>query len=332
MRKKAIALLSGGLDSVLAIRLIQMQGIEVVAFNVISPFSPFPKKGKEGSQAVIAAKELGVELKVVCLGIEYLRIIEHPQFGYGRNLNPCIDCRIYTLNRAKEFMDEIGASFIVTGEVLGQRPMSQTKDKMELIERECKLSGLIVRPLSAKLLPVTIPENDGLLDRERLFDISGRTRKVQLQLAEQLNIHEFSAPAGGCMLTDEIFARRLKDLFTHKRGYTIEDVYLLRLGRHFRLNDTLKILVGRNDSENVKMRSLLPNGYASFSPLDFPGPHVISDGEVGEDEKHTIGMILCYYSHKVRFPAMIKHEGDNMSEVFGIAELVDEEFIKGIRI
>jgi tRNA U34 2-thiouridine synthase MnmA/TrmU len=248
-RIKALALLSGGLDSILATKLIVDQGIDVVAFNVTSPFC-LCKKG--GCGAVEAAKQLGVELKIDYAGLEYLKIVRNPKHGYGRNMNPCIDCRIFLLKKAKKIAKELGASFIFTGEVLDERPMSQHYPALKLIEEEAGLKGKILRPLSARLLPETEIEKRGLVDRAKLLEIRGRSRKPQIKLAGEFNIKDYPCPAGGCLLTDKEFAIRIRDLFGHRKRFGLGEVNLLKLGRHFRLGEN-KIIVGRNEAENKKM-------------------------------------------------------------------------------
>jgi tRNA U34 2-thiouridine synthase MnmA/TrmU len=239
---KAIGLLSGGLDSILAVKLMLNQGIEVIALNIVTPFLSRKEARK-------VAEELNIEIEVAEVGDEYIRMIKNPPHGYGKNMNPCIDCRIFMLKKAKEYMEKIGASFIFTGEVLGQRPMSQRRDTMNLIERESSLEGLILRPLSARLLEPTIPEKEGLVNREKFLAIKGRSRKLQMELAEKLGIKEYSYPAGGCRLTDPQFARRLKESFEHGES-GMRDINLLKYGRHFRLHSGAKVIVGRNEEEN----------------------------------------------------------------------------------
>jgi tRNA-specific 2-thiouridylase len=207
---KALALLSGGLDSTLAAKLILKQGIDVVAVNFVTPFC-LCKKG--GCGATEAAKQLGVPLKVVNVGDEYLKMVRKPKHGYGRNMNPCIDCRIFIVKKAKKYAKEVGAAFIFTGEVLDERPMSQHSRAMKIIEEESGLKGKILRPLSARLLPETDIEKKGLVDREKLLDIRGRSRKPQIKLAEKFNIKDYPCPAGGCLLTYREYANKLRDLF-----------------------------------------------------------------------------------------------------------------------
>src|SRR4030065_764901 len=243
---KALALLSGGLDSILATELILKQGIDVTAFNVTSPFC-LCRRG--GCGAVEAAKKFIVPLKVGSEEQEYLKIVRKPKHGYGRNMNPCIDCRIFLVRKAKKYAKEIGASFIFTGEVLDERPMSQHYRAMKIIEEEAGLKGKILRPLSARLLPQTVAEKKGLVNRARLLQIRGRSRKPQIKLAEEFNIKDYPCPAGGCLLTYKEYANKLRDLFKHKKRCSMADVHLLKVGRHFRLGEN-KIIVGRNEAEN----------------------------------------------------------------------------------
>ncbi|GAB4441804.1 MAG: hypothetical protein OHK0040_12990 [bacterium] len=249
---KAVALLSGGLDSIVAIKLIKEQGIDVVALNFTSPFCTCTKKGSTCSSAAAAAKQLNVPLKVVAKGMDYFKVVENPKFGYGSAMNPCIDCRIYLMRKAKEIMEAEGASFLISGEVIGQRPMSQRRDTLRLIEKESGVEGILLRPLSAKLLPETVPEKMGWVDRNKLLAINGRGRKEQMEIATKSEL-DYPCPAGGCLLTDKNIARRLKDLFTYKKDYTVDDIKLLKLGRHLRLSPTLKIIVARNEDEGKKI-------------------------------------------------------------------------------
>lgn len=243
---KALGLLSGGLDSTLAVKLILENGIDVEAINFTTPFCQC-RKG--GCGATEAAKTFNIPLKMISAGTEYLRVIRNPRFGYGKNLNPCVDCRIFMLKKAKKYAKQIGAEFIFTGEVLGQRPMSQHRGALDLIEREAGLQGKILRPLSAKLLPKTEAEEKGLIDHEALRDIRGRSRKPQIEMTREFNIVNYPCSGGGCLLTDKEFANKLRDLFQHKKRVTIKEVNLLKIGRHFRFGDN-KIIVGRNETEN----------------------------------------------------------------------------------
>jgi len=296
MTVRGLALLSGGLDSTLAIRIIQEQGVQVTALNFTSPFCNCTERGSGcANQAVQVAQELDVRILVKSKGMEFLRVIENPRHGRGKQMNPCIDCRIFMLRKAREVMEETGASFIITGEVLGQRPMSQRRDTINLIERESGLRGLILRPLSAKFFPPTLAEEQGLVDREKLLQISGRSRKVQLDLARQFDLKGYACPAGGCLLTDAVIARRLRDLFAHCPDYTMKDVRLLRLGRHFRLNPELKLVVGRNEEENKRIEALSGKDDVVITPDQFPGPLALLCGKTSPPDLDLVGGIIARY-------------------------------------
>ncbi|MEK7849533.1 MAG: hypothetical protein AAB213_01735 [Candidatus Omnitrophota bacterium] len=246
---KAISLISGGLDSTLATKVILEQGIEVIAANFVSPFCRCNHRAGCKHEAKFISGELGIPLRVMNVSKEFLEVLKSPKHGYGSHMNPCIDCRILMLKKAKELMIEVGASFLITGEVLGQRPMSQRKDAMRTIEKEAGVLGLVLRPLSAKLLEPTIPEKEGWVDRSKLLDISGRGRKPQIQMASDFHIKDYPCPAGGCLLTDPAFSKRVKDLIDHNE-LTLEDVSLLNHGRHFRIEETAKLIVGRDEHDN----------------------------------------------------------------------------------
>ena len=243
---KALGLLSGGLDSTLAVKLILELGISVEAINFVTPFCLCRKGGCGASEA---ARAFNIPLKLVAAGTDYLRVVRKPKFGYGKNMNPCVDCRIFMLKKAKKYAKQIGAKFIFTGEVLGQRPMSQHKGALALIERESGLQGKILRPLSAKLLPKTEAEEKGFVDKEALRDIKGRSRKRQIEMTREFNMVNYPCSAGGCLLTEEKFTNKLRDLFEHKKRVTVKEVNLLKVGRHFRFGNN-KIIVGRNEAEN----------------------------------------------------------------------------------
>jgi len=292
---KAVGLLSGGLDSTLAVRLMLEQGIEVYALNFTSPFCTCTPKKAGCAAAVTAVKKLGgIALKRVSLGDEYLKMMRNPKHGYGSEMNPCIDCRIIKLQKAAEYMRKIDASFLVTGEVLGQRPMSQHRAALKIIERESGLEGLILRPLSAKLLSPSIPEREGWVDREKLLEISGRSRKPQMALAAKYRIVDYPCPAGGCLLTDPGFARRVKDLMTHSE-INLNDIELLKLGRHFRLMPQAKLVVGRNKEENERLLRLAKRDDICFRPVEVMGPIGIGRGDFNqEDIQKSVSIIARY--------------------------------------
>ncbi|MFA6141967.1 MAG: tRNA 4-thiouridine(8) synthase ThiI [Candidatus Omnitrophota bacterium] len=253
MNKKAVVLMSGGLDSILAARLMIELGIEVEAAHYYIDFAACVG-GDEGAAAK-ASKALGIPLKVFDITSEYLEMFKNPRYGYGANINPCIDCKIFMLKKAKEYMEKSGASFLVTGEVLGERPMSQRKDALNLIEKQAGVRGILLRPLSAKLLEPTLPEKEGVIDREKLLDIRGRSRKPQMALAEKFGIKEYPNPAGGCLLTDPGFTKRVKDLIKYDE-LNVDNLKLLKIGRHFRIDGGAKLIVGRDEFENKALESL----------------------------------------------------------------------------
>ncbi len=293
---KAVALLSGGLDSILAAKTILDLGIELVALNFLTVFCTCTTKGETCLASQKAVRTLGIPLRVMNVSEEYLRVIKDPKHGYGKNMNPCIDCRIFMMRKAKAYMEEIGASFIVTGEVLGERPMSQRRNTMRLIEKEAGLDGLIVRPLSAKLLPPSIPEKEGWVDREKLLSIQGRSRKPQIELAERYGIRDYPCPAGGCLLTDPGFAKRMRDLIQHHPEFTLRDVHLLKMGRHFRLSPKLKLVVGRNEEENRKIQTFSEEGDLLLKVSRFPGPLSLLCGEAHQEEVERAAAITARYS------------------------------------
>ncbi|MGA2385297.1 MAG: hypothetical protein ABSG33_02055 [Candidatus Bathyarchaeia archaeon] len=293
MRVKALGLLSGGLDSILAMELIRRQGIEVVAFNVKTPFGTATKDGV--SEAVKAAGQLKVPLKVLCVEGDYLQMLRNPKFGYGKNMNPCIDCKIFMIKKAKKYAREIGADFIFTGEVLGERPKSQHAPALRIIEVESGLKGKLLRPLSAKLLPETAAEKAGLVDRARLLSISGRSRKPQFQVAKEFGITCYPSPAGGCLLTCEEYAKKLRDLFIHKKRVSMVDIALLRVGRHFRVGAN-KIIVGRNEAENKFLtEQKSPSDYYFESP-DIVGPVTLLQGSKTKAAVELAAKLTAFYS------------------------------------
>jgi len=293
---KAIALLSGGLDSTLATKIIIDQGIDVEALNFVTVFCTCTTHGQTCLASQKAVDALGIPLKVFNTSAEFLDTVKHPKHGYGSNMNPCIDCRIFMLKKAKAYMEESGASFLITGEVLGQRPMSQRRDAMRLTEKEAGLQGLILRPLSAKFLPVTIPEKEGWVDREKLLNMQGRSRKPQIELAAYFGIRDYPCPAGGCLLTDPGFAGRMKDLMKHNLDFSLNDVHLLKMGRHFRFSPELKLVVGRTDDENQKIQTFAHGEDILLNLAHHPGPLSLLRGKAREDEIRRASAITVRYS------------------------------------
>ncbi|MBU2063160.1 MAG: tRNA 4-thiouridine(8) synthase ThiI [Candidatus Omnitrophica bacterium] len=267
-RPKAVALLSGGLDSILAIKLIQQQGIEVTALSFVTPF--FGSKHAQN-----AARQLKVPLIVKDITKELFPLVKNPKFGYGKTMNPCIDCHSLMMKIAGDMMKKSGFDFIVTGEVLGERPMSQNRKSLEVVAQHCGYAKYILRPLSAKLLAPTEPEMRGLVDRNRLLDIQGRSRKIQIALAKDFGVVGYPNPAGGCLLTDEGFSRKLKDLLRHRKNPHVRELELLKIGRHFRLNKNVKLIVGRNEKENQRLRQLRLSKDAMLFLENIPGPTAV---------------------------------------------------------
>jgi tRNA-specific 2-thiouridylase len=318
---KAITLLSGGLDSMLAARVIMEQGVELEALNFMTVFCTCTNRGATCLAPQKAVETLGIPLKVFNVSEEYLGVVKHPKHGYGRNMNPCIDCRIFMLKKAKAYMEESGAVFIVTGEVLGQRPMSQRKDAMHLIEKEAGLEGLILRPLSAKVLPTTIPEKEGWVDRERLLNISGRSRKPQIELADHYGIHDYPCPAGGCLLTDPGFAKRMKDLMVYDPQFSLNDVHLLKIGRHFRFSNGVKLVVGRNEEENQKIQTFAQGEDILLKVSSFPGPLSLLRGKLDEGDIEKAAAITVHYG-----------KGKDLREIEVTYKGVDEDHHRSLSV
>ena len=295
--KKAVAMISGGLDSTLAAKLMLEQGIELCGLYLSAPWGCCDK-----TKAMKVAQQLGIGFMVVKMTQEYIGVIRKPKYGYGSQMNPCVDCRIYMFEKAKDLMEEIGASFLVTGEVLGQRPMSQMRGSMQIIEEQAGLKGRVLRPLSAKLLEPTVAEQTGAVDREKLLGIAGRSRKEQMELAQKYGILDYPTPAGGCQLTDPQFARRVKDLFDHQEEIDLEDMEMLRLGRHFRVDGRTKLIVGRNEQENLTLVEYLAPGRVLYEPDDFPAPAVLLVGPPSEQANRLALAMIAHYSRPEKRP------------------------------
>ena len=304
---KALALFSGGLDSILAVKLILEQGIDVIAINFASPFCLCEKGGVPE-----AAKQLGVSLKVVDVGEKYLKMLRNPKHGYGRNMNPCVDCRIFILKKAKKIANEVGADFIFTGEVLDERPMSQHFSALKIVEEESGLKGRILRPLSARLLPETVMEKKGLVDRAKLLGIRGRSRKPQIKLAEAFNINYYPSPAGGCLLTCKEYAEKLRDLFAHKKRWSMADMFLLKVGRHFRFGEN-KIIVGRNEAENKILTASKSRNDYYFEVPNIGSPITVLQGAKTRNAIRMAAELTAFYSDA---------KNDGVTVKFGKEELV----------
>lgn len=252
-KPKALGLCSGGLDSMLAGLVLRRQGVDVLWVSFETPFF-------NAAKARAASENTGIPLVVRDITERYLPMLEDPPAGFGQNMNPCMDCHALMFRIAGEMMAETGADFLFSGEVLGQRPMSQVRSSLRYVEKRSGFDGYILRPLSAKKLPETFMERQGLVDRDRLFDFSGRTRKPQMALAESLGVNDYPAPAGGCLLTDPGFSGRLADLFSHRGSPEPRELELLKYGRHMRLSPDVKLIVGRNKLENEKILTFFDPG------------------------------------------------------------------------
>lgn len=324
MTTKAVSLLSGGLDSLLATKLVLDQGIEVIGLHFVS-FMCDGIQAERKQTAQRGARDLGIRLILQDRGPEFVEMVKKPAHGYGKNLNPCIDCKIFMLRVARDIMNSEGAGFVVTGEVLGQRPMSQMRHTIARIERESGLDGLILRPLSAKLFPPSKAEQEGLVDRERLLAISGRSRKEQLALAAEHALHTFGSPAGGCLLTDPIYSRKLADLLNHE-PFSMKDVALLRMGRHFRI-DGVKLVLGRNQSENEWLHSFWTSPYTLVYPVTFKGPSAIYKGIADQAARQVIAAIIAFYGKERSGQATFEFfDGHPTKEILEVASIDPEQY------
>lgn len=295
-KTKALVLLSGGLDSILAAKILNDCGVKVTALSFKSYF--FSEKA-----AKIAAKNLKIPLRIVDFSKEHLKMVKNPKHGYGKSMNPCIDCHTLMLKKAKEIMKKEGFDFVATGEVLGERPMSQNSKALKTVEKESSLNGYLLRPLSAKLLKLTIPEQKRVVDRNKLFDISGRSRKKQIELARFWGIKDYPTPAGGCLLTDPEFGKKLNKLFGKHPQCNGNDIELLRVGRHF-WEDKVKIIVGRNDKENKIIKKIAKRGDILVEIEKFAGPTTLirnySKKKISQKDIERANNFTQYYSTKAR--------------------------------
>lgn len=288
---RALGLLSGGLDSALAAKLLIDQGLEVIGLHLESPTSC-------RSDVREMAQDLGIRLEVRPKGEQYLALLRSPRWGYGKNMNPCIDCRVFMFRAARVVQEDLGAQFVFTGEVTGQRPMSQNRPAMDLIDREADLEGWILRPLSALALPETHPEKLGWVDRARLMGIRGRGRTPQLELAQRLGLKHYQSPGGGCLLTDPHYSAKLRDLFDHDpAGRTaMNDLALLRVGRHFRLRDDLKVVLGRDQDENRRLGGFAADDRWLIEPVAFNGPTALVCGPRDEQALAEAAALIGRYT------------------------------------
>ncbi len=290
---KAIALFSGGLDSTLAMKLIIDQGIEVLAININTGFGS-TKDRREHMENM--CKQVGAEFKIIDIQNEYLQdVLFDPKHGYGKHFNPCIDCHAKMFAVAKRIMEAEGASFLISGEVMGQRPMSQNKDALQTVLNESNCDGLLLRPMSAKKLAPTIAELEGWVDREKLEGIVGRSRDRQLELAREIGLADFESPGGGCLLTDDNFGKKMFDFIKYDT-FEVKDIPVMKHGRHFRLKEGAKFVVGRNKEENEHLQNIDNDKYYHLKTIGIPGPHGLLSKSATEDEKEFAAKALLTYT------------------------------------
>ena len=302
-QRKAVALISGGLDSLLATRLILDQGIHVEGINFYTGFCVEghthairnrQKNKPKRNNALWAAEQLGIKLHILDVIEEYKDIVINPKHGYGANLNPCLDCKSFMVGKAHEWMEQHSFDFIITGEVIGQRPKSQRRDTMPIVARESGAHDRLLRPLCAKLMPATLPEREGWIDRDKLFGLNGRNRKPQIALAEQFHFRDYAQPAGGCcFLTDSRYSHKLTDLWQARgtKEYELDDIMLLKVGRHLRPKSSFKLIVGRDEGENNFLQGYR-NRFLHLYATSHKGPLVLLDGEVEADTDLTLAARL----------------------------------------
>ena len=327
MEKKALALLSGGLDSTLAICIVKEQGIAIEAINFQTIFSCC----KDDAQGV--AYKLGVPFTMLKVGDDYLKVVEKPKHGYGKAMNPCVDCRSYMFLMAKKFMHQIGASFLISGEVLGQRPMSQKRRDFDVIEKDTGLCGLILRPLSAKRLPPTEPERQGIIDRSKLYGLQGRSRQKLYELAKKYGIESPPAPSSGCALTSPDFAKKVRDVFATRPDYERWEFEILKIGRHYRLDPETKAIISKNHRENVYLEAHQKPGTFLMTCDNFGGPSaLVQGGKTPERIRKVAAMMLRYAQNKLPEICKIKIWDEESPEIYFAQNPADEAMVETLRI
>jgi tRNA-specific 2-thiouridylase len=322
----ALAMISGGLDSILAAKLVKDQGIEVIGICFKSYF--FSEKN-----ALKIVKQIDIPLVVVDFSDEHFEMVKNPKHGHGKNMNPCIDCHAMMMRHCGELLEKFHADFIITGEVLNQRPMSQNRSALDIVKNESGIGHKILRPLCAKNLKETEMEIDGLIDREALLDISGRNRKVQMELAEKWGINEYPSPAGGCKLTEPNYSRRLKELLDHKEDASKKDLELLKLGRHFRVAEEAKIISTRTEEEGELLKPLLTQEDLIFQTVDYNGSTVVIIGKAtNEDIEFAAKVSGRYCKGKDEKIISVKYGkyGEALNESIDITPATEEEINKSI--
>lgn len=306
---RALALFSGGLDSSLAIKMVKNQGIEVIALNFVSYFF-----GGKNERADKAAKDLGVQIEYIDFKEIHKEIVLNPPSGYGKNMNPCIDCHALMIKVAGGLMEKYGASFIITGEVLGQRPMSQNSQALKRVEKLSGMEGYLVRPLSAKIMPLTIPEEKGWLDRSKLGDLNGRGRTRQMELAEKMGVVDYPSPGGGCLLTDPGYSKRLKLLKQDGMFEKIEMFDLIKTGRFYRIESGKYLIVARDEGHNQKLPEYFEKSSFNISSGQTAGPTIVGIGEFSEEDIHTAKELFARYSKtKGKGETYLRYNGEEES-------------------
>lgn len=331
-RVRAISLFSGGLDSICATRLVMEQGIEVIAVKFVSPFFGYDILRDQDKYKLETKEQYGIEVRVIDISDEYLQLLRHPSHGFGKYFNPCVDCKIFMLSRARTMLKELNASFLITGEVLGQRPMSQRRDTLNVIERDSGNRTILLRPLSAKLMNETEAEREGLVDREKLLDFSGRGRSRQIALAKSFGITDYPAPAGGCILADPILSRRISYFYSgnfvvDQTRMNVVDILLLLVGRQFVLPGGGWLILGRDEKDNIRIDELREAGDIRFDIDERPGPtallrraqEIYPSKESRDGDVSIAAGLVTRYAKKVNNEAcggtVIVEEGDDRYEV-----------------
>ena len=340
---RAFSLLSGGLDSLLATRLIMEQGIEVVGLHFITPFFGYHRKGQEARYQERWRNLYGIEARIVDVSQEYFQVLRNPPHGYGKNFNPCIDCKVFLFSKARGMMEEEKADFLISGEVLGQRPMSQRRDTMRIVERDSGADGLLLRPLCAQSLKPTRAETAGLVDRTKLRDAQTRMNIVDAEqclrdafftdvrplLADwRKRIRHYPTPAGGCLLTDPEMAGRIRKFFTQSPQVSVDEILLLQVGRHFQISEDQHLAVGRRDEENLRLMELFRGGDTLLRVHGIPGPLGLFRGREDEKGLEAAASIVARYSKAKNQERVEVHYGkteETMAGRFFVSPAKDDQ-------
>lgn len=330
---RALSVISGGLDSILATRIVMDEGVDVTAVHFVTPFFGSHPGVERDALPQRMTERYGIRAISIDITDSYIKMLASPQYGYGKNFNPCVDCKILLFSTARMMMEEFGAGFIITGEVLGQRPMSQRRDTLRIIERDSSTTGVLLRPLSAKLLKPTVPELNGWVRREDLFGFSGRSRKPQIELASRLGITGYPAPAGGCCLTDPIQSRRIRRLYKMKERPAEREVKLIQIGRPFRLGTEAILAIGRNEEENEQINDLACNGDLFLKLVDLPGPLGVIVGSPTEQEVDRAMAVVAYYSKGRDLPSVSIGVGGRADPFKTVRDVIpaDEQEIENLK-